>query len=584
MHFFIDREKAIWTFWALFAACVSGAIIYGYYDHFWHSRDEGYFAHAAERLLQGEVLHRDIQTPHAGTIHFLHAFSFWLFGIDLWSLRVFPALATWLQAGFVFYLIRGRGPLTSFAAAMAFSAAAFPLFPSPTQHWTSLFLVVVLIATLTEWPGLGWRKIVFLGFLCGLIFGLRQPTGVFVSMAVSLICFSQVADAVGPRDAGLAARVLGPFFLLCFAAILSVYALSNFDMISMLLFSWAPILLLLRAALTIRIGNRDVLLIAGCLTAGAVLAMSPILLYHLVHGSLSDWVASSVRSAVYLNSLSYVGAGSYATYLIDAPITAFRVGTPTALVMGLLWPMLLLSVPFVGFYLVLKADNDRLSSGDRKILVLLVFYFLVAGHHPDRVYFYYIVALILLALLIIARPKVQRPASFLVASCALIFLYFQGAQPYERGLLGDLVGLRVKTETPLALERGSLNVTSWEARHHQQLVQFIQSNSMPTDPILAIPGNADFNFLAQRPNPLPGVMPVYSLYDDDSLADAIERLRRTPPKIVVHAPFLTYNTDWTNKIMSFVECDYERANEIDGFIFYVLVSPDPFHGSTACTD
>lgn len=584
MHFFIDRERVIWTFWALFAAVVSGAILYGYYDHFWHSRDEGYFAHAAERLLQGEVLHRDIQTPHAGIIHFLHAFSFWLFEVDLLSLRVFPALATWLQAGLGFYLLRGRGPLAAFAAAMAFSAAAFPLFPSPTQHWTSLFLVVVLIAALTEWPGFDWRKIVFLGFLCGLIFGLRQPTGACVSMAVSLICFSQRADAAGSRDAGLAARSLGPFFLLCFAGILVFYALSNFDMISMLLFSLAPILLLLRAALTIRIGNRDVLMIAFFLCAGAVLAMSPIALYHLVHGSVSEWVAGSFHSAVYLNSLSYVGAGSYANYIIGAPVTAFREGTPSGLVMGLLWPMLLLSVPIIGFYLVRYADTDRLSSRDWKILVLLVFYFLVAGHHPGRVYFYYIVALILLALLIIVRPKVQRSASFLVASCALILLYFQGAQPYERGLRGDLVGLRVDTETPLALERGSLNVTSWEAQHHQKLVQFIQSNSMPTDPILAIPGNADLHFLAQRPNPLPGIMPVYSLYDDNSLADAIERLRRTPPRIVVHAPFLPYNTDWTNEIMSFVECDYERADEIDGFIFYLLVSPDPFQRSTACAD
>lgn len=582
MKFITDREKAIWTFWALSAACVSGAILYGYYDHFWHSRDEGYFAHTAERLLQGEVLHRDIQTQHVGIIHFLHAFSFWLFGIDLLSLRIFPALTTWFQAGFVFYLMRARGPFAAFAATLAFSATAFPLFPSPTQHWTSLFLMVVLIGALVEWPGLGWRKVIFLGFLCGLIFGLRQPTGVFVSIAVSLICFSQKADTAHPGNAGLTARVLGPFFLLCFAGVLSVYVLSNFDLISMLLFAWAPILLLVRAALSIRLANRDVLIVAFCLCTGAVLPLLPIVIYHLVHGSLSHWVASSVDSALYLNSLSYVGAGSYASYLFGAPIYAFQMGTPSAVLMGLLWPMLLVSAPFVGVLLIRGSGSNRFSFRDWKALVVLVFYFLVAGHHPDRVYFYYILAPILFGLLIVARPETQHFASFLVASCALIFLYFQGAQPYERGWHGDFVGLRVRTGTQLGLERGSLNVTLWEAQHHQKLVQFIQLNSLPTDPILALPGNADFHFLAQRPNPLAAVMPVYSLYDDTTLAEAIDRLRRKPPRIVIHAPFLPYNTYWTNEVMRLVECDYKRAHEIDGFILYLLVSPNPFQDTTAC--
>lgn len=582
MRLQFESKNASWAIWALAAACLSGAVLYGYHDHFWHSRDDGYFAHTADRLLNGEVLHRDIQTPHPGIIHFLHAFSFWLFGADLHALRIFPALATWLQAGVAFYLMRDRGPLAAFAAALAFSTAAFPLFPSPTQHWTCLFLVVILMAVLVEWPGHGWLKLVLLGAICGATIGLRQPSGVFVAMAVSLICFSQAEEASDARDGGLARWFLGRFVMLCFAGILGFYVFTNFDPLSALLFGCTPFVLLLRAAVSLRADNRNVLHMKAFLCAGAILPLSAIAVYHLSHGSLHAWYANSVESALLLNSLDYVGANSYADHLMRAPIAGIMAGTPSSILAGILWPTLLLAAPIVGFLLIWRKEFGQLASKEQTLLTLLVFYILVAGHHPSRVYFFFVLAPILFGLLVVVRPRFQQATSLLVVFIAGSVLYLHGAQPFERGLYGDLIGLRIPTRTPLALERGHLQVSSLEAEQHQKMVRLIQSNSAPSDPILALPGNADFHFLAQRPNPLPAVMPVYSLHDRASLSDAIERLRRSPPKVVIHAPLLPYNTIWTNKVMAHVECDYDRIGKIDGFVVYLLTRPDPFLEGSKC--
>ncbi|MEL6953408.1 MAG: hypothetical protein AAFN09_14895 [Pseudomonadota bacterium] len=584
MHRLAERDTALWTLWALAAAIVCGAILYGYYDHFWHSRDEGYFAHAAERLLQGEVLHRDIGTPHTGIIHFLHALSFQIFGVDLVSLRILPAISTWVQAGLIFYILRARGPIAAFAGALAFSAAAFPLFPSPTQHWACLFLVVATMAVVTEWPGLSWRKLLVLGVFCGLVFGLRQPTGVFLAMAVSTVCFLQKSETSPRPDREILSQFLAPVFLLLFAGLLALYVRSAFDAVSMLLFAWAPLLLLVRVALSLRVVNRDALTIAACLLAGAMLPLGTLVMYHVFHGSLGDWAANSIGSALFLSSLGYVGADSYASYLIGPVIAALQVQTPGAIAMSVLWVGLLLAAPLVGIVLHRRLYSGHLSSRDRGLLILAVFYFLVAGHHPDRVYFAYILAPVLLGVILITPMRVARRAGVLVGATALAMLFFQGAQPYERGQLGDFIGLRVETQTRLNLARGGLHVTAAEARFHEDLVQFIQAHSDPDEPILALPGNADLHFLADRPNPLPGVMPVYSVYDEELLRDTLQTLRETPPRVVIHVPYLPYNTVWTDRIMQHVTCDYALAGDIGGFVLYILDTDQPFHGRDQTCD
>ena len=62
-------------------------ILWTFHDQHWYPADEGNYAHVAERILQGDVLHRDIQDLHAGLINFVNAGAFAAFGLDLVSMR-----------------------------------------------------------------------------------------------------------------------------------------------------------------------------------------------------------------------------------------------------------------------------------------------------------------------------------------------------------------------------------------------------------------------------------------------------------------------------------------------------------------
>ena len=50
--------------------------------------DDGALAQSAERLLQGQLPHRDFDEIYTGGLTFLNAGAFRLFGISLWSLRL----------------------------------------------------------------------------------------------------------------------------------------------------------------------------------------------------------------------------------------------------------------------------------------------------------------------------------------------------------------------------------------------------------------------------------------------------------------------------------------------------------------
>src|SRR5258705_1672068 len=66
----------------------------------WFPHDEGTLGQAAERVLQGEMPHRDFTDPYTGGLSYLEAYIFRLFGIDLIWLRVFlfAVFLAWVPA------------------------------------------------------------------------------------------------------------------------------------------------------------------------------------------------------------------------------------------------------------------------------------------------------------------------------------------------------------------------------------------------------------------------------------------------------------------------------------------------------
>lgn len=74
------------VFWCAFVVCcwyLWPCVFRGWYSH-----DEGLLAHCADRVLQGELPHRDFDDTYTGGLSFLHAAAFHFLGRSLASIRI----------------------------------------------------------------------------------------------------------------------------------------------------------------------------------------------------------------------------------------------------------------------------------------------------------------------------------------------------------------------------------------------------------------------------------------------------------------------------------------------------------------
>ncbi len=113
----------------------------------WVPHDDGALALTAERVLKGDVPHRDFQDLYTGGLAYYHALAFKLLGVRLTSLRwaVFLFFLTWIP---VVFLVARRFAGAVAAAGITILAAAWslPNYSAAMPSWYNLFF-----ATLGAW-------------------------------------------------------------------------------------------------------------------------------------------------------------------------------------------------------------------------------------------------------------------------------------------------------------------------------------------------------------------------------------------------------------------------------------------------
>jgi hypothetical protein len=118
----------------------------------WTPPDEGVLAQGAERVMRGELPHRDFVALWSGGLDYLNAAAFRVLGPRLATLRAVVA-AAWLL-GLAAMFVAARHVLSAWVAgALTLCAALWtlPLSPHPLPSWYTLFLALFGVAAMLQW-------------------------------------------------------------------------------------------------------------------------------------------------------------------------------------------------------------------------------------------------------------------------------------------------------------------------------------------------------------------------------------------------------------------------------------------------
>lgn len=574
----------------IFGLAVSAAVLLRFYDRMWLPRDDGYYAHIAERILAGEVLHRDVQALHPGYVYFVDALSLRLFGRDLVSLR-YPLVALGVvQAALVGALFLRHSAVMAATASLLFTSLGYVLLPTPSVHWYCLFLLVLIVCAV-EWvpKHSAWRPLI-LGLLVGVLGLFRQLTGAFVGAGVVAYLLAE-PNAGGPagEPAGDAGgdprRGSGPspphaaWIIGAAGAVVSFYALTKGSPLARSLFGiWVTAVSALaawRAIRSPRPAGRLVLLLA----AGGAVAAAPLLAYHLAHRSLGAWFNDSVVSAVGLSELKYVQVRRYAEMIGQAARQVVGMQGLRPVVNGAFWLALMFAPAVLGVAVGWRLLRGRGGgTWPHALPFLAVFYAPVAIHFEAPAYVFFAAAPVACGLLWLAaeaaashqhrspneggevgpaerrvsqaRGHVTAAGAVLAAALAsYVALRYQAAQPVARGHVATVAGQRTELAYAEGIEGLGLRISSEDVATYAEVIDLIRRHTDSSDAIVAVPGGAEFHFLSGRRNPLPYPYIVYGVMDDESLDRALAALRRDPPALVIHVPSLPYNTRHTDRLM-----------------------------------
>jgi hypothetical protein len=176
-------------------------------DRGWVAVDDGALGHTAERVLQGELPHREFDDVYTGGLAFLNAAAFRLLGTTLWSLRLVLLLffAAWVPA---VYYVAARFVRPAAAGAVTLLAVVWsvPNYPAAMPSWYNLFFATFGIAALFRYLEDGGKRwLVAAGLAGGLSFLVKVIGLYYVAGALLFLVYQSVGES-SPRPGAATGR------------------------------------------------------------------------------------------------------------------------------------------------------------------------------------------------------------------------------------------------------------------------------------------------------------------------------------------------------------------------------------------
>lgn len=169
----------------------------------WVPADEGTLAESADRVLQGDIPHRDFHEGYTGGLSYLNAAAFRLFGTNLASMRymMFVFFLAWVPS--IYYAAsRFVSPLVASAVTLIAVAWGPPNYAAAMPSWYNLFFATFGLAALLRYiDARSHHWLLFAGFCGGISFLFKQLGLYFVAGTLLFLLFrAQTASSAEAPD------------------------------------------------------------------------------------------------------------------------------------------------------------------------------------------------------------------------------------------------------------------------------------------------------------------------------------------------------------------------------------------------
>jgi hypothetical protein len=541
--------RSAWWLGLAVALILGGLYVWYYLDRGWIPFDEGTLAHSAERVLQGELPHRDFIEVYTGGLTYLNTLAFRVFGIHLLATRyvLFIVFLFWVPTLY-YAATRLVSPVAAAAVTLVAVLWSVPNYPAALPSWYNLFFATFGLAALLAYVETPRRLWLVLAGLAGGLSVLGKVTGLFfVGAGVVWLVYRAAAAPTAegePRSGRLAFRVTGGLPLVAAAIALVGIGWARGRWEDLYHFALPGMVVLgvvaaevLRARDNAWVRARS---LAGTLSwylLGVLVPLGAFVAFYAVHDALPELLRGTVTlvtrrlvhsSVVPLSPLHagptlamafllWVGTklkGNLATLHQVVVIGLLALGLRLAIhgrVNDLIFASLSQAIPLVVVALALLIARSRspeapaVAARSRSVLIAIVAALCSLVQYPfaTPIYFSYVAPLILLAMIPVVRsiPGRTRP----VLSAMIGFYLVFGALDLQPMRLQGLAGpLQDEDLARLEVPRGGLRIGAVQAGWYREAVALLRANAT-SGVIYAGPDAPEIYFLAELRNPTPAI-------------------------------------------------------------------------------
>ena len=549
------QEKSLtWISILVMVTLINGGLLWWYHDRTWWEPDDGQFAHVAERILHGEVLHRDIQDVRPGYVNFINAAALYLFGPSLLSLRYPVALIALTQSALLFLLFRSHGAMLAGALSLSSVALGVLHYMNPNHHWYALFFTILLICHLVWTPRTSRWYLPLAGLLIVTVGLTRHLTGAFVGMGtlsfLLLVEARESGDSLSFRDQWMGRLLCGAML-----AMLSLYLWRSTDFVAFLMFGLWPVGLLAWQLSTVTVPNNRAIRILGGLCLGMGIGVLPLFTYHVLNGSLAAMIDDNFFRALDALNWNYTKKTNY-WMLPFAGFLEFNANPGWASLLNIIYFFVLPLFAALNGILLLLMVRRGTGTLSMALPLLAAFYGLVSLFTQIPTYLYLTCILSIagsLWLFLELKPLRQIPAITILLFFSGMSLAFQAGEPSSRSIMEHIRTSKTELfDSHNQLPRVDLWIRGKSLEAYKKVVRIIEEETHQGDYLFAVPNNAELYFMTERRNPFRFFSTDHGVQNETEVQHVIQTLEKLRPRIITFDPESVRNSSHSLTIMKHV--------------------------------